>query len=253
MSALQAEWVKARTLRSTWWNIALTVVLSIALSVLICIGVAVAGDVSEDEGVQAEALDITLSGHNLGTIVVMVLGIMLVTGEYANAVVRTTFTAEPRRLRVFAAKALVLAAVAAISGLVVAVVSFIVGRAILETGGVTATLSTPGAWRALFGVPLFFAGAALLAFVVAALVRNTALAITIVVVMYLVLPPLSTLVPRWGDDIVKALPLTSGALITGSGDIDPEQLGPWQGYGVLWLWIVALGALAAVLLRRRDA
>lgn len=252
-AALQAEWIKARTLRSTWWNIALTLVLSIGLSALICLGLAVAGDSSEDESVQADALDITLVGYNLGTIVVMVLGIMLVTGEYTNAVVRTTFTAEPRRIRVFVAKALVLAAIAAVAGLVVAFGSFVIGRAILETGGLTASLSTAGAWRALFGVSLFFIGAAVFAFVIAALVRNTALSITIVVVLYLVLPPLTGLIPRWGDDIIRALPLTSGALITGSGEPNPGELGPWQGYAVLWLWIAVLAGIAAFLLRRRDA
>ena len=89
----------------------------------------------------------------------------------------------------FVAKALVLAAIAAVAGLVVAFGSFVIGRAILETGGLTASLSTAGASRALFGVSLFFIGAGVFAFVIAALVRNTALSITIVVVLYLVLPP----------------------------------------------------------------
>ena len=62
------------------------------------------------------------------------------------------------------------------------------------------------------------------------------------------------------DPEIRYLPSGAGTRLlesdaTGSvlAASDATALGPWQGYGVLLAWVAAVLAVAAVLLRRRDA
>ncbi len=52
----------------------------------------------------------TNSGSLFGCILLIVLGVTAVTSEYSSRMIRTTFIVNPRRIRVFAAKAIVVGA-----------------------------------------------------------------------------------------------------------------------------------------------
>ncbi|NED55322.1 ABC transporter permease, partial [Micromonospora aurantiaca] len=56
-----------------------------------------------------------------------------------------------------------------------------------------------------------------------------------------------------GDHVHAYLPSEAGTLIAKAHQGPDDLLSPWQGYGVFALWTVALLALAAFLLKRRDA
>jgi hypothetical protein len=254
VDTLRAERIKAFTVRSTWWNIILTLVLSVGLSLLICFAVVATWNdtPAEDRAtVQDDALEILVSGYFFGIVVMLVLGVMVMTAEYQNAMIRTTFVAEPRRIQMFAAKSVVVAAIAAGVAAVFLAGAYVGGSLILGVRDIDVSLGVPGGGRAFFGIVPFFVLAALFALALGAILRSTAAAITIVVLLYLVIPNLMLLIPRYGEEINAAFPFMGGVIF-----LDPSPsgvYGPWTGLGIFVAYTAALWAVAAYLLKRRDA
>jgi len=253
-----AEWVKFRTVRSTAWSIATYLLLMVGVPLLLAWATTLI-----PEGEAGGALPTLLSsGFQKGQLVVVVLGVLAVTSEYATGLVRTTFAAVPRRVPALAAKAVVLAAVAAVVTVVAQGLAFLVTLPFHDRIGATFDLGAEGTWRTLVGLPLYMVAIALLGLAVGALVRHSAGAITIVVALLLVVENVIMIIPfRVFELISPFLPSTAGSRVLA----DPEtlammneltngaHLGPWQGYGVLLAWVAALGAAAVVLVRSRDA
>ena len=77
----------------------------------------------------------TLIGAFVGMLVLIVLATLFITGEYRRGLIRTTFTASPRRGQVLAAKALVLGAVTFVAGLAGAVIAVPLGEHLLRSNG----------------------------------------------------------------------------------------------------------------------
>ncbi|MEV1179418.1 hypothetical protein, partial [Nonomuraea sp. NPDC049784] len=91
------------------------------------------GDVAPSaEGMPVERV---LIGALAGLVAMMVVAVVFVTAEYRRGLIRTTLLAGPRRGRVLAAKAVVIAAVTFAAGLVAAAVTVPVGRSILAANG----------------------------------------------------------------------------------------------------------------------
>ena len=86
-----------------------------------------------------------------------------------------------------------------------------------------------------------------------ALLRNTAGGISALVEILLVLPIIVRFLPTsWSDPINTYLPSTAGQGIT-HVRVDPDLLPPWTGFAVFVGYTLAVLAVAAVMLRRRDA
>ena len=94
-------------------------------------------------------IDRSLAGVNIAQLAVGVLGVLLISGEYATGMIRATLAAAPRRLPVLWAKAGLYAVVTLGLMVVSALVAFLVGQQALATHGTT--LSAPHAWRAIIG------------------------------------------------------------------------------------------------------
>lgn len=251
---LRSEWTKLRTVRSTMWTLGATVFVGVATS---AIAMAVTRAVWTTESAAAKAafdpLEVSLVGVYLGgSLVLGVLGILVVSSEYATGTIRVTLAAEPRRPMVLAAKVLVFAAVSLIIAEVTSFASFLVGQAILTSPARHATLSSPGALRAVVGVGLFLCVSGLLALGIAAVVRHTAGAIGSYVFVTLVLPIVVAGLPKSiGDDIERFLPLSIGSVMI--NDPVPHSFGPWTEFSILCAYTVLALALGTVLLVRRDA
>ena len=123
-----------------------------------------------------------------------VLGVLVMSAEYGTGTIRATFSAAPRRPLVLAAKVVVFGVVALVVAEIVAFVSFLVGQALLSAPATHASLSTPGALRAVVGTGLYLGVIGLFALGLATIIRHTAGAISAFVGILLVLP------------IVQALP-----------------------------------------------
>lgn len=81
----------------------------------------------------------TLVGAFVGLIVLAVVATLFITGEYRRGLIHSTFAASPRRGRVLAAKALVIAAVTFIAGLAGAGIALPLGEHLLRAGGTRST------------------------------------------------------------------------------------------------------------------
>jgi ABC-2 type transport system permease protein len=253
---LYSEWVKLRTLRSTFWSLFAAIVATAGLGMLFSWGFASrVSDHAHPIGDAATlAVTVPLRPYVIAQLAVGVLGVMVITGEYSTGMIRATLAAVPGRLPVLWAKAAVFGVVVLVLMEVVSFVTFFGGQAILSTQHIQATLSSPQALRIVIGVGLYLTVVGLLGTALGAIIRSTAGAIAALFGILLVLPVLGEVLglTSWGKHIAPYLPSNAGGdLLTNSPD--PGSLGPWTGFGYFVLYTVIAMAVAAFLLKRRDA
>lgn len=248
---LRSEWTKFRSLRSTVYTVAAGVTLMIGFGALLAaITAHQPGGLNPGES----AISISLAGIFFAQLAVGVLGILLITGEYSTGMIRSSLTVLPRRLSMLWAKIAVFAAVVFLTTLIASVTAFFVGQAILHGPGMDASLSHPGAPRAVIGAALYVTVAGVIALALGALLRNTAAAITSFVAVFFVLPPLTLLLPSsWTAHFVQYLPSSIGTVLTGGATVAASSLAPWTGFAVLCGYAVMLIGFAAWQLHRADA
>jgi len=256
-----SEWYKFASLRSSWITLATAVAVVIGLGALAA-GVA-AGDVQPQRpgggvggGRGFAGLDptsLTLTGASLAQIILGILGVLLVSGEYSSGMIRASLAAVPRRLPVLWGKAIVIGAVSLVVAIPASFVAFLLGQRILGDHA-HASLSDPGVLRAVLGTGIYLAAIAVLGVAIGALLRHAAGSIGVMFVLLLVAPGLLALVlpDSWSKAIVPYLPSNAGASFTSVVPAD-GLLSAGAGAAVLAAWIVVLLGAAAVLLRRRDA
>jgi ABC-type transport system involved in multi-copper enzyme maturation permease subunit len=219
-------------------------------------------------GFPTVTIEQSLVGAFLGLIAIVVVAVMFFTTEYRRGLIRTTLAATPRRGAVLAAKAVVIGAVAFVTGLVAAVVSVAIGVPKEENQGqvlLTAPMLTEV--RVIAGTAAMLALAAVFAVALGAILRRSAAAITIAVVtvvMPFLLSALNVVPAGVGDWLLRLTP-AAGLAIEQSIPQYPQvatvtspvqgyyPLSPYAGFAVLCLWTAAALALALVMLRRRDA
>jgi hypothetical protein len=241
------EWIKLRSLRSTWLTVALAVCASAGIAL------ATGGSNTTSGGMSVSN---TLVGMLVGVLLTGVAGVLTVTSEYASGTISATFAAAPRRLRVLAAKAAVVGAVALITGEAAAFLSFFAGGMTLRHGITAPALSQPGVLRAiaLTGASLSLAG--LLGLGIGAIIRHTAAAITVVAGIVFVggefIGQLDLAIrPYLPLDIVShSLGATGPTCLPGAA---PCWLSPWSGLAMLAGYAVIALFLGGLILARRDA
>lgn len=249
---LVSEWIKMRSLRSTTLTLVAAVVAMIALAWIVGWATnAHWASMHADERAHFNPIDRSLAGVNLAQLAIGVLGVLLITGEYATGMIRATFSAVPRRLPVVWAKSALYAAVTFGLMLVSAFLAFLVGQHFLGSHGTT--LSAPHAWRAIFGVALYLTVIGVFAIALGFVIRSTAGGIAALFGILLVLPGIGQVLPvSWQTHTLPYLPSNAGASLF-SAQSDPTALSPGVGLLVLCLWAAAALAVAALLVKRRDA
>ncbi len=210
----------------------------------------------------------TLIGVFAGLIVITVVGAMFMTSEYRRDLIRVTLTAIPRRGRVLAAKAAVMAAVAFTSGLAAAAVVVTEGQRVLRDSGVYVwPVTTLTEIRVIVGTAAVLAVASVIAVAAGTIARRSASAVAAVIVV-IVLPYLLTVaVPilpvgaaDWVARISPAAAFAVQQTVTQYPQVDnvyaPSAgyfpLPPWAGFAVLCGWAALALILAAWALHRRD-
>lgn len=107
---LRSEWVKMRSLRSTWLTLGGAVLAVVAVGTVVGYATnAHWSSIPAEDRAHFEPIGRTLVGVNLAQLIVGVLGVLLISGEYATGMVRATFSAVPRRLPVLTTKAVLYA------------------------------------------------------------------------------------------------------------------------------------------------
>lgn len=251
---LRSEWVKLRSLRSNY------AVLGFTAAALIAVGAIFSGFVGGVFSNTEEASQFlqnpagaSLQGTMIAQLIIGVLGILAITGEYATGTIRTSLTMVPQRLPVLAAKSVVVAAVTFVTMLVSTFAVFFLGQAIIGTGSVpTASLGDPGVLRAVVGTAGYLTGIAVLGLAIGTLLRSAAGSISTLVALVFLLPGLGQLLlpATWSTKVLKYLPSNAGEAFT-SVHTSPDLLSPTAGMWVFLAWVVVPLLAAAVVLRRR--
>lgn len=249
---INSEWIKLRSVRSTVLSLTAAAGAVIALG-LILSGVR-SGSVGPQElGLQAgnDPVATSLGGVNLGQLFVGVLGVILVTAEYSTGTIRCTLAAVPRRLPVLTAKAVVFGGATMVFMLAAVFAAFLAGQAMIGTSG--ASLGGGGVLRAVIGAAVYLTGVGLLGLATGAILRGTGIAIgALFAVMYAV-PGLFPLLPHtWNDTIGPYLPSNAGTAVMTVAR-SAGTLAPMAGLAVFTGYVLAMFAVAAILLKRRDA
>jgi ABC-2 type transport system permease protein len=251
---VRSEWTKLRTVRSTIWTVGMTVLTGLAASA-IATGVTRAhwASMSASNRASFHPIEVSLTGVYLGgTLMLGILGILVVSSEYATGTIRATLAAAPRRPMVLAAKVLVFGTVTLVVAEFVALAGFFLGQALLSSPAPHATLSSPSALRAVGGTGLFLGVVGLLALGIAVLVRHTAGAISAYVGVILVLPIIVSALPgSLQYQVERLLPLEIGSAMINNPA--PDAFGPWTGFLILCGYAALILAVGTVLLVRRDA
>ena len=149
----RSEWTKLRTVRSTIWALVFTVISIIGLGVLLtALEVSRWAHRTVTEVTGFDPLLYAFGGLPLAQLSVGVLGVLVMTSEYAKGAIRVTFAATPQRPLLLTAKVATFSAVIAAVSLASCLCAFFVCEAILgpTRGGVSIT--DPGVLRAFLQV-----------------------------------------------------------------------------------------------------
>jgi ABC-2 type transport system permease protein len=251
---LRSEWTKFRSVRSTYWALAVTVVLGIALGALISAAEAHGyARLSAAQKLSWDPTGVSGTGMAIAQLAIAVLGVLCVSSEYSSGMIRASLIAVPRRGRILAAKSLVFAAVTFVVGEITTVAAFFAGQALISGHAPVATLGDPGVARALAGAGLYLAALAVLSVAVGTLLRRPAGAIACMVAVLLVLPGIAQALPdSWRNPVTEFWPTQAGSQLT-SVYHSAHTLQPWPGFGVMCLFVAIVYAIAWSLLDRRDA
>ena len=251
---LRSEWIKLWSLRSTRWSLALGLLGLLLGIVVAAFDMGRWSSLPLDTRLHYKSVDTALIGWHLSELAVGVLGVLVITGEYSTGMIRSTFMAVPKRLPVLWAKVLVFGTVVFVLSLPMTFIGFFGAGAVLSQHHVNASLSTPGALRAVIAIPLFLTVLAVFTVSLGALVRNSAGAIATFAGVIFVLPGLvGVLSNSLKNSINPYLPSNAAsAFFTAKPDPADHLLAPWAGFGVFCAYALVLLAAASVLLIRRD-
>jgi ABC-2 type transport system permease protein len=246
-AAFRAEWIKFRSLRSLAGLDLAAVVVTLAITYLHCHGYHL--------GSTDNAAAISMFGVTLGMFFAGLAGALLATSEHASGTIAATIAAIPRRGRVAAAKAALIASLGLTAGTAVALGSFLLGQAAFASSPLRESLSSPGALRVILGGGLVLTLVSLLGLGLGLLFRRAVAAMSTLVVLLYLLPLVTAAlsaatrraVVRYLPDQLVA-PLLAGRQTSG---IAPS-LNPWAALAVLAAEIGLTLICGAAVLARRD-
>lgn len=262
---IRSEWIKLRTLRSTFWTLISAVVLVVGIATLVASAIpdkaALVDRVSAAQRVAVEAqaanfaTTAATAGLTFASLIIAVLGVLVISGEFSTGMIRSSFTAVPRRFPVFAAKTLVLFVVAFVVGLISFAASWAVAVPILTSKGYTGDLFSADTLWAILGAGAYLGLVAVFALGVGAILKSTAGGIAGALGVLLVLPIIAGLVSgltrtQWVADAEHYLISNAGS---GMAGVANGTLEPWANVVTVLVWAVVAFVAGSLLLQRRDA
>ena len=253
---LNSEWIKMRTVRSTWITLVAIVLVIIAFGLISAM--VSSGRISTQGGGPPRSLgplSLVLAGANLAVLIVAVMGAIVGAREFSTGMIRATFSAVPKRLPVLWSKLIVFTVVVLPIVAVSVVAVFFLGMRVLSgAGAATVAWSDDGVARSVLGTAFYIAGLGIIGLAIGVLLRTTAASIGVVIGAVIFLPALaSALLPDSWDGVLKYLPSNSATAFTGGSQTGATLLTPGTGLMVFTAWIVLAIVGSAIVLTRRDA
>lgn len=259
LHVVRSEWIKLRTLRSTVWTLGCLIVVIVGFSFLLSATIPDAETMkpllAPQGGLTTLVTNSATAGIVFAHLIIGVLGVLVISGEFSTGMIRSSFAAEPRRFPVLAAKGVVLALTSFVVGLVSLTLSWVITVSLLSPKGYNADLFASSTLWSILGGSASLALIALFALGVGAILRSTAGSIATVVGILFVLPIIGNIIvsllpeQKWIATISHyLLDSTSRSMAGGS-----SSLQPWENTLTVVIWAAVAFILGAVLVQRRDA
>ncbi|EPI50689.1 ABC transporter permease subunit [Gardnerella pickettii] len=290
MHTLKSEIVKLRGLASTWWCMALAIVLPVIFSFIIAIVQKAMSKVDIKNGAnqgrssaaitvgpsnkssliasQDSIFHLVISFASVSLIVLAIFAVLAVTAEHSTTSIQASLTAVPRRGMFFTAKFIAVAIYVFVVQLIAMAVSL--GAAELAfIGDSTSGLSGSNAWKlplTLFlGSPAIMVVVAAMAYGFGMICKSTAGGIMCVIGAVMILPSVLSIImfasnfAKWNSILIQLLPATAVEKFLGSSPNSGAQLPPnayvftwWQSGLVVLAWGVVMYAIGHVVEKHRD-
>lgn len=256
---LHSEWIKLRSLRSTYWAAGLTVLSIFLLSSGLILALAVVppevnpdprGVLLDQAGDNPSLASLTF-GYGFAQYVVAVLGVLVISAERGPGLLNMTLAAVPQRTPVYAAKLLLSAALGFGLGLISSLVSFFSVQPALATLGLGADIRDVQSLQVILGGSAYLGLIAVVSTAIGSLFRSTAAGGGVMLGLLLFAPGFVSLVPVIGSFLAQILPTTAGKML-----YQPADSVGWStvltGLLILMGWAVISATVAAVLFKTRD-
>lgn len=261
--ALRFEWMRLKTLRSTYWLLGIGLVASALIAVLITLVVNVVGG---DEAPMDEMLVFALNGGAAFGIPFMavctaIIGIFATGHEWRHGTIQPTLTTLPQRSRLILAKVLVVSATAVAA----TVVSLLVNLGIVFVfWGEAPGLFDDPLNQALPGYVVYTLIYTLVGLGLGLLFRGVPLALVVIFLVPLILEGLITglaMIPAldWLVPVVKFLPFSAGeqlmstSTFEGQPVVDFDLFSRWAAGGVFAVFAAIILGVGWYLFKKRDA
>jgi ABC-type transport system involved in multi-copper enzyme maturation permease subunit len=210
----------------------------------------------------AIAGDMMTSGQFVGVLFAMIIGILVVTNEYAHQTATATFMANPRRTRVIMAKFVAAACFGALFWLASTLLNVIVTPIYLHSEHVTVALTDWVVVRAVLLNLLAYVMWAIFGLGLGSLVRSQVGSVITGMAAYLLgIPAVAGILQliytvyhhAWIQTTVVIAPAVASLVMTTPGRIDIDNPPPqWAGIVVMLAYTVVFGAIGIIVTRRRD-
>ncbi|MEU8900720.1 ABC transporter permease [Nocardia sp. NPDC048505] len=258
MGVLTAERIKLTSTRSPWWCTVIIVAIGLGLPLLFTLITNATYGTEDGENAPSLSPGLAASGvAGLGVMVLTIMAALAVTNEYRFGIIRTTFQATPHRGRVISTKAGLLGVYGAVlTGIIVALAYFLVKVLAKPELRPLLDLTNGDTWRQLYGVPIYAFLCVLLAVAVGVLVRQSAAAISLLVLWPLLIEGLIGSIPWVSKNIGPFLPFANGQRYLGSaGEATSTQFhwGVWGSMLYFAAFVAVIFGAALYLVNKRDA
>lgn len=266
------EWIKVASLRSTWFVLIAAAVATVFINLN-----GVRSDLQYLDQNLAHPEGIAPNGYHwhfyydpifrsLSTVAVQMMmlggaaiGALTMFGEFSTGQVRTTFAAVPRREGVVAAKITVLCGITTALSLVVALISFLGGQAMVASRHVGLSITDSDAQIAIAAYTIVVPVCALVGMLFGALIRNaTASIVAVVAFLFLVPAFFGGDKYHWVVRLRHLFPGDAEETLTFWHKNPNQSLGKWPAsHSHAWLvyagYVVISIAVALFVVKKRDA
>ena len=290
MHTLKSEIVKLRGLASTWWCMALTIILPVIFSFIIAIVQKAMSKVNIKNGAnqgkssaaitvgpsnkgsliasQDSIFHLVISFASVSLIVLAIFAVLAVTAEHSTTSIQASLTTVPKRGMFFTAKFIAVAIYVFVVQLIAMAVSL--GAAELAfMGDNISGLSGSNAWK--LPLTLFLASPAIMVVVAAMaygfgmICKSTAGGIMCVIGAVMILPSVVSIImfasnfAKWNSILMQLLPAAAVEKFLGGSPNSGANLPPnayiftwWQSGLVVLAWGVVMYAIGHVVEKHRD-
>lgn len=243
---ISSEWIKMRSIRTTWLFVAFAIAVPVLISSLY------AAFTSE---IDPDTLYRALTAASIVTLILLgVLGASSYSAEHAFNTIRPTFSVTPKRARVVVGKAIVVAALALVVQSIVVVGGLEIANLIAAGRDLDLDLGDiEGLVPAATGLVLFAALFALFGLGIALIVRSTAAGALLMLWPLLIESVIGRLLSLVSaDTVAEWLPYHAGTTMF-ELQPDGDPFGRLVGGLVFAVFVLLIIATGAALTTRRDA